>query len=184
MLPDEAKFSTFMSQALAGDTVAKEALFHLCYRDLRLHIAIRLRGSADDTDEVLQATFLAALESLESYRNEGSFLGWLKGIASHKIAHFIRDRVRNRAQAASLDELLLAPLEHLPDGVLDDLRSKLPHCLQRLSPSARALVERRWVACESIQDLAHRLGRTANNLSVMLHRIRGVLRACLEGGHG
>jgi len=50
-------------------------------------------GNADDAQDLTSQTFLAALESIQSYRGQGSFRGWLFGIAGHKVAdHYRRKR--------------------------------------------------------------------------------------------
>ena len=181
---DDSALMILVERARTGDGTAAEALFHACYRDLRVFASARLRGAADETDEVVQATFLTALGGLDGFRGDGSFQGWLRGIAANKIAHLRRDQSRLKPLAGELGDLLLSPVEDGPQGEAADLAQRLPACLERLSPAARQLVERRWVAREALQDIAGSLGRSANALSVSLHRIRTALRACLEASHG
>ena len=45
-------------------------------------------GNRLDAQELTSQTFLAALENIASYCGEGSFAGWLFGIASRKAAQF------------------------------------------------------------------------------------------------
>ena len=67
-------------------------------RVYRYHLA-RL-GCTDDAQDLTAQTFLAALESLPSYRFGGSFAAWLLGIAHNKLLMFYR----GGKDAASLEE--------------------------------------------------------------------------------
>lgn len=165
--------------AKAGDREAFSQVFNACYRDLRAFVAVRLR-SDEATDEVVQATFVAALEGLGRYRQNGSFRAWLRGIAAHRVIDLHRDQARTRSLPDGLESLLLAPAEHNGDTGDEALAARVGPCLERLVPHARKLAERRWMRRDRVQDIAADLGRSALSLSVSLHRIRQALKACLE----
>jgi len=68
----------------------------------RYHLA--RTGHVQEAEDLTAQTFLTALESISSFRGQGSFSSWLFGIASHKLAdHYRRSRV----------ELPLEEAEHL-----------------------------------------------------------------------
>jgi RNA polymerase sigma-70 factor (ECF subfamily) len=49
-------------------------------------------GNIKDAEDLTSQTFMAALESIRSYRNTGTFGAWIMGIAVHKRALFFRGR--------------------------------------------------------------------------------------------
>lgn len=64
------------------------AVFHLALRSLR---------DQADAEDVVQATFISAWRSRETFdRTRGGLLGWLLAIARNKIIDRVRDRQRDR----------------------------------------------------------------------------------------
>jgi len=51
-------------------------------------------GSQQDAEDVTALVFTEALESLENYREQGSFAGWLFTIAHHRVPTTIASRGR------------------------------------------------------------------------------------------
>src|SRR5512140_220149 len=91
-------------------------------------------GNVKDAEDLTSQTFMAALESIRSYRGTGSFAAWIMGIASRKRLLFFRGRKHSEL---SLDESI-----DLPDAnVRTDkaalhqlLIGRLRDALQSLSP--------------------------------------------------
>jgi RNA polymerase sigma-70 factor (ECF subfamily) len=95
------------SQAAGLETTSDETLVGQIRRDpeafaelYRRHIQriyhfhLLRTGNVEDAQDLTSQTFLAALESIEAYRGQGSFCGWLFGIAGHKVAdHYRRQRI-------------------------------------------------------------------------------------------
>jgi len=101
---DEAKL---VRQALTDAEAFAELYRRHVKHVYRYHIAHT--GDIKDAEDLTSQTFMAALESIRSFRGEGPFAAWLMGIASRKRALFFRGR---RPQV---------PLEaatELPDGSL------------------------------------------------------------------
>src|SRR5512145_1244886 len=61
-------------------------------------------NSPPDAEDLTAQIFLAALEGLTRYRQDGHFAGWLFSIARKKVADFHR---RTHATQVSLDEATL-----------------------------------------------------------------------------
>jgi len=91
-------------------------------------------GSVGDAEDLTSQTFIAALEGLHTYRNEGSFAAWLMGIATRKKALFFRGR---RQEELPLDALLDVPAPGLltDQAALQRMRiEKVHRALRHLSP--------------------------------------------------
>ena len=88
-----------VARVAAGDDTALRELFgrHAPW------LAVRLRAvlPADDVEDVLQETFLAAWRGARGYRPQGACGGWLWGIARRQAALLLRRRgPSNRAEQA------------------------------------------------------------------------------------
>jgi len=171
MLPGIATdVDALVAAALAGNDRAFRALFDATYREVRLFVGARA-ASLDLMDEVVQATYVIAFESLARYQPPGKVLGWLKGIARNRLLQEVDRRGR-------LEPIQNAP-EHLEPVVEDDLGPRLQKCIQGLTPTARVLLDLRYDQRIPVQGIAERLGRTAGSVSVSLHRLRKALADCL-----
>ena len=158
----------------------------------------RLRDSKT-AEDVLQETFLAALESRHRFEGRSSERNWLAGILKHKILdHFRRagrevkldDRDEPADMAAEwfdedghwkLDENSPAEWGD-PDRTLEQSQfwEALGRCLGELpSRTARAFTLRE-IEEEETGAICKDLNITPTNLWVILHRARMHLRRCLE----
>ncbi len=186
---DATDIDAMVAQVQAGGREVYRDLVLAVQQDLRVWLAWRL-GQAELVEEVLQATLVAAYEHLNEYECRGTFRAWVKGIARHRALRALRERQRDRARRADvLDQALIdcrldalnADAEREEREVaLDRLRA----CLAALSPAARRLVEQRYAAERSLDDLGRELGRTANALAARLFRIRASLQRCLQNDGG
>jgi RNA polymerase sigma-70 factor (ECF subfamily) len=85
-----------LDAAANGDDSATRQLVRLTqHRVAQLCSAL---GSGDDTDDLLQETYLRAFRSLRNYRGDSAgFVPWLLAIARNVCATEVRRRVRRRA---------------------------------------------------------------------------------------
>lgn len=104
----------------------------------RYHLAHT--GNIKDAEDLTSQTFMAALESIRTYRGTGSYVAWLMGIAARKRAMFFR---QNKPET-SIDEAINLPLQNLSfeNPVSRRLqREQLLRALRKLSPDrAEALI--------------------------------------------
>lgn len=153
----------------------------------------RLRDR-DVAEELVQETFLAALQAKDRFEGRSEQRTWLIGILRHKLADHFRRSNRtislevgsegterwfdakgnwiNPPKSWSLDQLSPAELEEfwlVVRKCIDDLPAKL----------GEAFVMRVMDDLE-VEHLCKVLGATSTNIWVMLHRARTRLRGCME----
>ncbi len=80
--------SQLASQARTDSQAFAELYRRHVTRVYRYHMAHT--GNTKDAEDLTSQTFMAALESIHSYRNTGTFAAWIMGIAVHKRALFFR----------------------------------------------------------------------------------------------
>ncbi|MEQ1894911.1 MAG: sigma-70 family RNA polymerase sigma factor, partial [Planctomycetota bacterium] len=110
-----------------------------------LRLALHLTGRASDAEDVLQATFVTAIERAASYDPARRVLPWMTGILANEARELRRrrglppdpERLEQRtqpspdatAEARELDESLLRALERVPEAFRAVLRLAFLHGL-------------------------------------------------------
>jgi RNA polymerase sigma-70 factor (ECF subfamily) len=163
-----------VERAQAGDRGAFDELIGLHRGRIEALIGSRLGarlGRELELDDVLQETLLGAFRSLGSFRwrGEDSFLRWLGGIAEHVILTAARRARRHpevpldREVAASGD----SPSRELRRG---ERFERFQAALDSLDPEARQVITLARLEGHSVQEVARRMGRTPNAVSILLYR--------------
>jgi len=138
-------------------------------------------NNAHEAEDLTAQIFLAALEGLPGYRQEGHFAAWLFSIARHKVAEYHR-----RVPQKSLDESRLPPIQRdLELTVEKSQRSeKLLRLIQTLYEDERELIHLRYVAELSFAELAKLLNKNEDAVKKMLYRLVARLKLEMEADHG
>jgi len=164
--------------------------------DYLFRYALHRVHDAAAAEELVQETFLAALQSRDSFDGRSALRTWLTGILRHKIADHFRVRAREESpdlhRLASWVESLFnrrgvwrqkrGGWAALPSGGSEqaELATSIEECLSKLPPAVAemfVLYEQRDVPAD---QLAHAVGITTNSLWVRLYRARVGLRECLH----
>jgi RNA polymerase sigma-70 factor, ECF subfamily len=169
------------ARATAGDRMAFTELLELTAHGLRLFVTARLRSRAL-IDEVVQDTYVIAWERLGTYQGPRRLGAWLRGIAYNRVRVELRELHRHRpVDQDELDVLLTAPETADEEADPDtDLAPHLATCLEQLDARARLLLQRRYGDDLPLPQLAQQFKRNVHNLTMMLHRLRLALRACVQ----
>ena len=148
-------------------------------RDLFSYIDTLLVGDSAVSD-VLQDTNLALWSHLGEFDFERPFLPWAYSFAYQRVLAF--RKTRSRSRLVFNDEVLeLISDVYIGDTTSADVRlGALKQCLEKLKSTEGQLVRERYVEKLSVKMLASRLGRSANQVSVQLFRIRHSLAKCVE----
>ncbi len=88
-----------VARARAGDFSAFDALVERHERGLYA-LAMQLLQSRADAEDVVQESFLAAMERLEGFRGEAAFGTWVRRIARNKALNILRRRRTWRQEPA------------------------------------------------------------------------------------
>jgi RNA polymerase sigma factor (sigma-70 family) len=84
-----------LARARSGDADAFRELTDAYRRELQLHI-YRIVGSAQDAEDLLQETLLAAWHGLEQFKGRASVRAWLYRIATNRSLDALRASRRRR----------------------------------------------------------------------------------------
>lgn len=154
-------------------------------------------------EDLAQETLMSMLESPQAHRGEASLTTWATAILKNKIADWYRSpHQRRRVYIAANDDedeaaftkglfneqgsyLEPVPAWQQPEGreAQRQIMSTLEICLRCLPAQAsRVFMMREWLGFET-SEICERLGLTADNCRMVLHRARMGLRQCMTS-HG
>jgi RNA polymerase sigma-70 factor, ECF subfamily len=187
--------ATMKSAAPAGKIDVSELEQHRPYLVKFAALQIRRKEVAED---LVQEVFLAAIKGADRFSGKSSVRTWLTSILLHKISDH-RGRAGRETSIEALQEAdgedsvealfqasgryVSTPQEwRNPEDALIDRRffETLEGCLARLSgTAARAFLLRELMGL-SIAEICKEMDVSETNCSVLLHRARMGLRACLE----
>ena len=185
--------AAWVLQALSGNAQGFEALMRRYHAPLRrmLHAILRNR---DDTEDLLQETFLRAWRFLHRFDRGRPFGPWLLRIGVNLARNHLRRR--RRASELSLDEPSGVEGEEGFEGAwLADARTleELDHrrllaatraALADLPEEQRVVLEMRLLAEMSYREIAEALGIPIGTVMSRLNRGRRQIQAALSGGAG
>ena len=173
----------------AGDRSAAEELLARHLDPLYEFVHYRVGGDAEAAQEVVQETFVAALQGIEGFDGRSSLHTWMCGIAKNKIRasrRRLRPRSLEDALAAADPEIdrILADLERapLPDEVLEreETRELVGATLSSLPPDYRGALLAKYVEGLSVAAIAGRTGRGEKATESLLTRARTAFARVFE----
>ncbi len=131
-------------------------------------------------DEIVQNTNVEMWLKRETFAEGTNFVAWACRIAHFKVLEYRSALARDRLVFD--DDLVEAIAVDSEQYVVDaSERSRaLNACLERLLPSQRDLIRKRYADGSSLQGLAMQMQRTPSSLGVTLFRIRKALLDCIE----
>lgn len=141
-----------------------------------------------DADEVLQETNLALWQQIDRFEPGTDFVAW-----ACRVAHFKVMKLRDAAKRhrVKLDDALIELLatESIEEQRIDHRlaaeryeknRLALVACLEELSERNRDILLLHYQGGQSLATIGASIGRTANAVAQQFHRIRAVLRTCVQ----
>jgi RNA polymerase sigma-70 factor (ECF subfamily) len=136
-----------------------------------------------DAEDLLQQTCVTLWQSREKFDPAaGDFVSWACAIAHNHVRNFRRREATRHAAHAQLSEDVLESLmatRSAHGALMDEWHRALAHCLARLTPQQRALVEESYGG-SSLKAAAPGAGRTPNALYKVLRHVRSVLHDCIQ----
>ncbi len=132
-------------------------------------------GSRETAKEILQQAYLIGLEKLGDLRETDSVIAWFyRVLRNAAVDHYRRAGAERRALEveAGRTELFELPAQEIEGRICSCARP----LLEEMRPSYAELLRAVDLEGASVSDLARKLGISANNARVRLHRARRDLR--------
>lgn len=183
--PNPTSTLNLLERIRVGDEHAFSILFQKYSPRLSVLIHYKLgpeMRSHLEADDILQETFLAASRQLDqfTYRNPGSFMSWLSRITDHIIVDAARYQGRQKRRPVELVPLKSESNPYGAEGVDSTTPSRilarkerLRQVLDRLDSlpeDYRQVILLARIEGLSTGEIAGRMGKSRENVSVLLHR--------------
>src|SRR5687767_6116832 len=170
-----------------GDSEAFRALVERHSRAV-YRLAHRMTGTAQDTEDVVQETFLKAYRQLSRFESRANFSTWLHRIAVNCSIDVIRSRPRRETghDASDLDQLggddQLHTTQASPERLMlsAEVQDRVTAAMSSLSRMERAAFVLRHFEGRSIEEISRALGLKTNATKHSVFRAVRKMRLALE----
>lgn len=184
----------WIEQAKQGDLDAQGVLLLACHEDLLRHVTAKMPAKLRKShapEDFLHDTYKKAIANLDrfEYRGPGSFLGWLKLIATRTLIDANRkakppdlaiDPIATPGDASSCDGVI----NNLPGSskgpstksAQEELRRAFHVALAKLSGDHQRVIKLRYLQELSLEEVAERLQKSEAAVRGLCHRARIALR--------
>jgi len=177
------------ARILAGDASAAGDLLAAHLTPIHQFVHFRIGRDAELVEDVVQDTFLTALQSIRNFDGRSDLRGWLVGIAKNKIREVRRKKAPRRIEDvlaesdADIDAILAdVSREPLPDHVLElrETQELVGAALSSLPADyQRALIDK-YVEGLSTADIGRAVGKSEKAAESLLTRSRVAFARVLE----
>ena len=176
-----------VAAARAGDESAFATLVERYRRQLQVH-CYRMLGSLDESEDLVQETFLRAWKNLHTFQGRSSFRAWLYTIATNACLDVLDGRPRRilphqLTSESGTDIAWLQPFPGPRDDQPDDLAVERETielaflaAIQHLPPRQRAVLIVRDVLGWPAKETASLLDASVPSVNSALQRARATLR--------
>lgn len=169
-----------MSSGADRETIAR--LFLSRY-GLLVGVAMRYAPAPDLIDDIVQQAFVDFVEDVENNDRdlEKDATPLLYKITKHRAIKFWNRRRRGRSEVLQqiAERLAADPRPEDLAKIEEEIRT-LRHCLEKLPPQSRELIETHYHQGISMEEIARRENRKPGTIRQIFCRIRDRLRECIQ----
>jgi len=174
---------------LAGDERAWRTWYEETYDDLYAYVLWRCGGIKDQTEDVVQETWLTAVGRVRKFDpRRGSFLAWMRGIAANLLRNHFR-RIRPDRRLQPLDEDPSATDSTEVQRIERERAQAVASTLAALPGRHETVLRAKYLDGATVQEIARSSGQTQKAVESLLTRARqsfreqyGKLTVDREGG--
>ncbi len=153
----------------ANKQTAFSAIVRLTQEPLYWHIR-KMLLSHEDTNDVLQNTFLKAWNGLQNFRGDSKITTWLYRIATNETLTFLaQQRMQNVTSSLDLEETLLNKLESDAYFSGDEAQYKLQKAMLALPEKQRLVFQMKYFDDMKYEDMEAILGTSVGALKASYH---------------
>lgn len=169
-----------------GERTAFEEFFREYHPKLYRFALRRLQRDVQAAEDAAQAAICAGLRSLHTYRGEAALLTWLcticrRQIGSRSVVNVVAIREDDPEVQAALEALLASERDDpFAAATTGQVRDAVLAALDYLPSDYADALEWKYVQELSVEEIAHRLGRSMKATESLLTRARGAFREAFQ----
>ena len=182
----ERSEAELIAAVLAGDSSSFEPLVQK-YSPRVFATARRYARRESEIEDIVQEVWLKAFDKLGTFRGEAPFEHWLMRMTVRTCYDFLRSHQRNRESSFSeisesesdwLDRFVADPGTASEEA--DAARLLIQKTLEKLSPSARLVIQLLEIEDRSVKEIAKITGWSVPLVKVRAFRARHEMRKILD----
>lgn len=180
MADDKALLIELQTQATKN--AAFESLVKQYQRVLYYHIR-RMVQSHDDTDDILQNTFVSVWRNIEKFRGDSSLKTWLYRIATNESITFLNQQKKRAYQDVEVLENAMhhsTSAQSVVDG--DTIQEKLKQAISKLPEKQRLVFNMRYFDEMSFKEISTILETSEGGLKANYHHAAKKIELFLTSG--
>ncbi|MGD9929470.1 MAG: RNA polymerase sigma factor [Mangrovibacterium sp.] len=152
----------------------KQVAFRLLVKTYKERLYWHIRKivlNHDDTDDILQNTFIKVWRNIDSFRAESGLYTWLYRIATNESLTFLNQKKKKTFGGTDdeLNDYLLENIQTDPYFNGDDIQQKLQEAIARLPEKQRLVFNMRYFDDIKYQDMEKILETSAGALKASYH---------------
>jgi RNA polymerase sigma-70 factor (ECF subfamily) len=169
--------AALVERVRAGDSSAFDSLVR-AYMQHAYRMAYRVVGHREDAEDLVQESFLAAYQYLESFDTGRPFGPWLTRIVMNRGANLRRARARRQTEPET-DAVSTAP-SALDESTRAEVREILTEAMATLNERQRLIVTLFDVDGLTSTEIGEQLELAPGTVRWHLHEARRILRVALS----
>ena len=168
--------SDLIKGCINGDPQMQRLLYQR-FSSMMYAVCLRYSENTEDSNDIMQEGFIKVYKSLNKFRGEGSFEGWVRRIfINTSIEHY-----RKKVKLYNVTEVQENTIEDKELDALDSLAAKdIMNIVNELSPGYKAVFNMHVIEGYSHKEIAEILGITEGTSKSQLARAKGVLKKIIE----
>lgn len=179
--------SSHIQKALNGDEQAYQAILERYQRGI-YNLIFQMVKNREETEDLVQETFIKAFRALDSYNEQYAFTTWLYKIAYNNCIDSIRKR---KLKTSPLDKPIQTREGEVQQQIRDDSTSPEHHylyaekkkilddCIQKLPEAYREVIMLRHQEDRSYEEIAEMVQVPLGTVKARIFRAREMLKRCL-----
>lgn len=171
--------ASLIKRAQKGDENAFADLYRGYHQRIYRYAFSRV-GDQSNAEELTSQTFLAALEGLPNYRNNGKFNAWIFSIAQNKVMDFFRMQKRS---GQLFDEQFIAVMtnpQFIENIIAKERAEEIADFVCKLPQDRKELLRLRFVAGLTYKEIAVLTSRRTAAVKKAIYRLLDEIRCSLE----
>jgi RNA polymerase sigma-70 factor (ECF subfamily) len=181
-----------LNQIALGDNKAVEKLYRHYQASLFAFIRLRVRDDSA-AEEILNDTFMIAIQKPEQYTGDSTYKTWLCGIAKNVCGTWMRKQQSGiNKSTVDVEEEIFENLADPNWGILEQIETRerdeiMRECIDALPETHREAFYWTWFEEESMESVAERLDCPVGTIKSRLFNARAKIADCVrnafpEGG--
>lgn len=166
------EIDSIIAACLNGKRSAQHKLYEH-YAGVMFGICLRYTGNRADAEDVLQDGFIKIFNSIKSFRQEGSFEGWMRRIIVNTALNFLRQKKRENFIEFTANHLVNVQEDEYFDPEIEP--QQMMKLIQNLPIGCRTVFNMYAFEDFSHKEIALQLGISEGTSKSQLSRARKML---------